>query len=150
MRRKHPARLRHLIPRPRVHGSVDTSRLYITGFGMGGMFTNTTACDHNDWFRGWAPVEGGGPNACAKGDAKPAVIIHQGTLDTIAKTSAGEGTRDFWTKQNGCNSTTTSIYTGCQSYGACDAPVIYCVGAWDHTVSGTARANIWKFFDSLK
>ena len=45
---------------------------------------------------------------------------------------------------------TTSIYTGCSNYGACAEPVIYCVGNWDHTVTATARANIWKFFDSLK
>ena len=34
---------------------VDTSRVYFTGFSMGGMFTNSMACDHNDWFRGFAP-----------------------------------------------------------------------------------------------
>jgi polyhydroxybutyrate depolymerase len=129
---------------------IDPSRVFITGFSMGGMFTNSMACEHVDWFRGYAPVEGGGPNSCAKADAHPAVIIHQGSLDTIAKPSAGEGTRDFWTKQNTCSSTSSSIYTGCQSYADCDAPVIYCVGAWDHYVHGTARANIWTFFNSLK
>jgi polyhydroxybutyrate depolymerase len=130
---------------------VDTARVFITGFSMGGMFTNSMACDHNDWFRGYAPVEGGGPGSCAKADAKPAIIIHQGTADTIATPAkGGEPTRDFWTKQNGCSATTTSIYTGCQSYGTCAEPVIYCVGNWTHTVDRIARANIWKFFDSLK
>ncbi len=129
---------------------VDASRVYLTGFSMGGLFTNSMACAHNDWFRGYAPVEGGGPGSCANANAKPAVIIHQGSADTIAKPEAGEGTRDFWTKQNGCSTMTSSVYTGCSSYGACTAPVIYCVGNWDHTVSSTARANIWKFFDSLK
>jgi polyhydroxybutyrate depolymerase len=129
---------------------VDASRVFITGFSMGGLFTNSMACAHNDWFRGYAPVEGGGPGSCASAAAQPAIIIHQGTADTIAKPEAGEGTRDFWTKQNGCNTTTSSIYTGCLNYGACAEPVIYCTGNWDHTVSGTARANIWKFFDGLK
>ena len=129
---------------------VDTSRVYFTGFSMGGMFTNSMACDHNDWFRGFAPVEGGGPGSCAYADAKPAIIIHQGTADTIAKPAAGEGTRDFWTAQNGCNTTTSSAYTGCLSYGACSEPVLYCTGNWTHTVSSTAKSNIWKFFDSLK
>ena len=77
-------------------------------------------------------------------------MIHHGTADTIVQPSSGEATRDFWCMRNGCNTMTTSIYTGCSSYGACTAPVIYCVGNWDHTVSATARANIWKFFDSLK
>jgi predicted esterase len=129
---------------------VDTSRVYMTGFSMGGLFTNSTACEHVDWFRGFAPVEGGGPSSCANAAAKPAVIIHQGNNDTIAKPEAGQGTRDFWTMRNGCNATTSSIYTGCLSYGACAQPVLYCTGNWDHTVSATARANIWKFFDSLK
>jgi predicted esterase len=129
---------------------IDTNRVFITGFSMGGMFTNSMACDHVDWFHGYAPVEGGGPSSCANANAKPAVIIHQGTLDTIATATAGEGTRDFWTKQNGCNTTTTSVYTGCLSYGACAEPVLYCTGAWDHYVSATAKANIWSFFSSLK
>lgn len=129
---------------------VDTGRVYMTGFSMGGLFTNSMACEHVDWFRGFAPVEGGGPGSCANAAAKPAVIIHQGNNDTIAKPEAGQGTRDFWTMRNGCSATTTSIYTGCLSYGACAQPVLYCTGNWDHTVNSTARANVWKFFDSLK
>ena len=129
---------------------VDASRVYFTGFSMGGMFTNSMACAHHDWFRGYAPVEGAGPGSCANADAKPAVMVHQGTADTIVKPESGQATRDFWAKQNGCNAMTTSIYTGCSSYGDCAEPVIYCVGNWDHTVTATARANIWKFFDSLK
>jgi poly(3-hydroxybutyrate) depolymerase len=129
---------------------IDTSRMFITGFSMGGFFTNSLACAHNDWFRGFAPVSGGGPGSCANAAAKPAIIIHHGTADTIVTPDSGEATRDFWTKQNGCNATTTSIYTGCQTFGACAEPVLYCVGAWDHTVSSTARANIWSFFNSLR
>ena len=52
--------------------------------------------------------------------------------------------------RTGATQTTTSIFTGCTSYGACAQPVVYCVGNWDHTVSSTAKANIWKFFNSLK
>lgn len=128
---------------------VDTKRVFMTGFSMGGLFTNSLACEHSDWFRGYAPVEGGGPGSCANANAKPAVMVHQGTADTIAKPSAGEGTRDFWLGQNGCNQTMTNMYTGCQSYGACASPVVYCLGNWDHTVPRTARANIWAFFNGL-
>jgi len=130
---------------------IDTGRVFFSGFSMGGMFTNSMACDHDDWFRGYAPVEGGGPGTCSHADAKPAIIIHQGTADTIATPEkGGEPTRDFWTKQNGCQTTTTSMYTGCLSYNGCEEPVLYCTGNWDHYVNGTALANIWKFFDSLK
>jgi polyhydroxybutyrate depolymerase len=127
---------------------VDTSREYISGFSMGGMFTNSMACAHSDWFRGFAPVEGGG--SCTNANAQPPIIIHQGTADDIVKIDSGNATRDAWVKQNGCNQTATSVYTGCQSYEGCTEPVIYCVGNWTHTVDRIARANIWKFFDSLK
>ena len=127
---------------------VDTGRVYLTGFSMGGMFTNSMACAHTDWFRGFAPVEGMG--SCTTAGAKPAIIIHQGTADDIVGVESGEATRDAWVNQNGCNQTTTSVYTGCQSYGGCAAPVLYCVGNWTYTVDRIARANIWKFFSSLQ
>ena len=129
---------------------IDTGREFITGFSMGGFFTNSLACAHSDWFRGFAPVSGGGPGSCADANAKPAVIIHHGTADTIVEISSGEGTRDFWRNQNGCADSTTPTLSGCQSYGSCDAPVLYCVGNWDHTISGTATSNILTFFESLE
>lgn len=129
---------------------IDTSREFITGFSMGGMFANAVACLHSNWFRGYAPVEGMGPSNCSSKTAKPAIMIHQGTADTTVTPSAGgEPTRDFWTKQNGCNQTTASAFTGCQSYGACAEPVVYCVGNWSHTVDAIATANIWSFFNGL-
>jgi polyhydroxybutyrate depolymerase len=129
---------------------IDTSRVFITGFSMGGMFTNSIACAHNDWFRGFAPVEGMGPGSCSNANAKPAIIIHQGTGDTlVTPSSGGEPTRDFWLKQNGCSQTTTSAFTGCQSYGACAEPVVYCVGGWDHTINSTISGNVWSFFNGL-
>lgn len=130
---------------------IDQSRVFITGFSMGGMFTNSIACAHHDWFRGFAPVEGLGPGSCADADAKPAVIVHQGTGDTLVTPDQGEATRDFWAKQNGCSQTTTASFTGCQSFSGCasGSPVTYCVGNWDHTITSTAAANIWSFFSGL-
>jgi len=130
---------------------IDTSREYFTGFSMGGLFTNAIACAHASWFRGYAPVEGMGPGTCSDSNAKPSIMIHQGTADTtVTPTAGGEATRDFWIKQNGCNQTTTSAFTGCQSYGACAEPVVYCVGNWNHTVDAIATANIWSFFNGLQ
>ncbi len=130
---------------------IDPSRIFIAGFSMGGMFTNSIACAHNDWFRGFAPVEGLGPGSCADAGAQPAIIIHQGTKDTLVGPDQGEGSRDFWIGQNGCNQTTTSSFTGCETYDGCSdgKPVVYCVGDWDHTITATATANIWSFFEDL-
>ena len=130
---------------------IDPNRVYFTGFSMGGMFTNSIACAHSSWFRGYAPVEGMGPGSCSDKNAKPAIMIHQGTADTtVTPTAGGEATRDFWIGQNGCNQTTTSSFTGCTSYSGCAQPVVYCVGNWNHTISSTATANIWSFFNGLQ
>lgn len=137
---------------------IDTSRVFLAGFSMGGLFTNSAACDHPEWFRGFAPVEGMGPGgsqdgtkplSCANANAKPAIMIHQGTADTSVKTVEGEKTRDFWSTQNGCTKTTTSAFTGCQSYSACAQPVVYCLGSWSHTIDAQATGNIWSFFSGL-
>jgi polyhydroxybutyrate depolymerase len=130
---------------------VDPSRVFITGFSMGGFFTNSLACAHSDWFRAFAPVAGGGPGSCANANAKPAIMLHHGTTDDIVTIDSGEASRDFWVEHNGCASTTTQSYTGCQSYGSCPeaSPVTWCVGNWNHTISATASANIWSFFDSF-
>jgi len=137
---------------------IDTSRVFLAGFSMGGLFTNFAACDHSDWFRAYAPVEGMGPGgsqdgtqplSCANQNAQPAIMIHQGTADTNVPPAQGEKTRDFWATQNGCNKTTTASFTGCQSYSACAQPVIYCVGSWTHTIDPQAASNIWSFFSGL-
>ena len=129
---------------------IDKSRVFITGFSMGGFFTNTIACAHNDWFRGFAPVAGGGPNSCADG-VESAIMIHHGTADDIVDISSGEGSRDFWVEQNGCSQTSSSSFTGCESYEGCPdtKPVAYCTGNWNHTISSQAAANIWSFFSEL-
>jgi poly(3-hydroxybutyrate) depolymerase len=130
---------------------IDPSRVFITGFSMGGFFTNSLACAHHDWFRGFAPVAGGGPGSCANAAAKPAIMLHHGTADDIVTIDSGEGSRDFWIEQNGCTEATTSSFSGCQSYGGCPdaSPVIWCVGNFNHTITSTTSANIWSFFDGL-
>lgn len=137
---------------------IDTSRVFLAGFSMGGLFTNFTACEHPDWFRAYAPVEGMGPGgsqdgtqplSCANADAKPAIMIHQGSADTNVPPAQGEKTRDFWLTRNGCSKTTSASFTGCQSYSACAEPVTYCAGSWDHTITSQATANIWSFFSGF-
>lgn len=131
---------------------IDPSRRFIAGFSMGGYFTNSLACAHNDWFRGYAPVGAGGPGSCTNAAAQPAVMIHHGTADDIVGIENGEATRDFWTEHNGCDQSATSSYSGCQSYNGCPdaSPVVYCVGNWNHTINETVAANVWSFFDGLE
>lgn len=130
---------------------IDTNRVFIAGFSMGGFFTNALACAHSDWFRAFAPIAGGVAGAsCADASAKPPIMIHHGTADNIVEFSSGEATRDYWNKQNGCSGTSKSSYTGCESYDTCAQPVVFCVGNWDHDITGTVTGNVWSFFNGFK
>lgn len=131
---------------------VDPSRVFIAGFSMGGFFTNSLACAHPEWFRGFSPIAGGGPGSCSNAAAKPPIMIHHGTADDIVEFKSGEGSRDFWVENNECSQMTTSSFMDCQSYSGCatNSPVIWCVGNYNHTITSTTSANIWSFFDGLK
>ncbi len=131
---------------------VDPSREFISGFSMGGFFTNALACEHPDWFRGFAPVAGGGPMGCTNANAKPAIMIHHGTADDIVTIDNGEGSRDFWRDRNACQMAGKSSFSGCTSYDGCpeQSPVVWCIGNFNHTINSTTAANIWSFFSGLK
>jgi polyhydroxybutyrate depolymerase len=130
---------------------IDKNRVFIAGFSMGGFFTNALACAHSDWFRAFAPISGGvSGTSCSDPNAKPPIMIHHGTADTIVQYSSGESTRDYWTKQNGCSQTSKSSYTGCVSYDGCAQPVTFCTGSWDHDITQTVTGNVWTFFSGLQ
>jgi polyhydroxybutyrate depolymerase len=129
---------------------IDQARVFIAGFSMGGFFTNSIACEHPDWFRGFAPVAGGGPQ-CGSADAKVAIMVQHGTADDIVGIDSGEGSRDFWLTQNGCGQTSTTSLNNCAFYDGCpsDSPVAWCTGNYDHYIPNEVAENIWSFFSSL-
>ena len=64
---------------------VDASRVYITGFSMGGFFTNSVACAHHDWFRGFARhLRGADPAPARPPPPSLPVMIHHGTADAVS------------------------------------------------------------------
>ncbi len=130
---------------------IDETRIFISGFSMGGFFTNQMACDNADWFRAFAPVAGGGPQACANPSVQSAIMVQHGTADDIVELSSGEGSRDFWLEQNGCASSTSSSLNNCQFYDDCaaDKPVAWCTGNYDHYIPNEVASNIWSFFSSF-
>ena len=129
---------------------IDTSRVFIVGFSMGAFFTNAIACDRNDWFRGFAPIAGGGPSACGD-DIEAAIMVQHGTADLIVDDSSGEESRNTWIEQNGCSSSSMSSFKGCESYEGCSEgkPVVWCTGNYDHYIPEDVTANIWSFFSGL-
>lgn len=143
---------------------IDTSKVFLTGFSMGGGFTMDTACQKSSMFRAFATVEGYGPGGvnaatkptCANASAKAAIMIIQGSTDTTVTPAMGQASLSFWTGENGCSSTTTtpsgSGFSSCTAYEDCTSslPVYYCTGTWVHTITTTAAGDVWAFFSSFK
>ena len=143
---------------------VDTSRIFVTGFSMGGMMTESLACDHSKVFRAFAPVAGWGPGGfggmttpnCSDSSVAVPILITQGSADTTVKPAYGEASRDFWIKRNGCTSTTRKMTVAsggasCVAYQGCKdgLAVDYCTHSGAHMVPNNAGSYIWSFFSSL-
>lgn len=129
---------------------IDTTRIFITGFSMGGFFTNSIACAHGDWFRAFAPVAGGGPQGC-ENESPVAIMVQHGTQDDIVEISSGEGSRDHWLDVNGCDQTSMKSLNNCDFYAGCpdDHPVAWCTGSYDHYIPNEVASNIWSFFSGF-
>jgi polyhydroxybutyrate depolymerase len=140
---------------------INPQRVFVIGFSNGGFMTNTLACVRGDKIRGAAPESGGGPSGTCKGPM--AWIGTHGTLDSTVKLSSGEGSRDYWVAENGCDPTPVpynpqpkpgggkDLPPTCEKYEGCKAgaPLSWCTfegghdyQAWTHTVAG-------QFFDAL-
>jgi poly(3-hydroxybutyrate) depolymerase len=110
---------------------IDTSKVFLTVFSMGGGFTMDTACQKTTMFRAFATVEGYGPGGvsaatnptCTNASAKAAIMIVQGTTDPTVTPAMGQASLAFWTGKNGCSSTTTtrsgSGFTSCEAHEDC-------------------------------
>jgi polyhydroxybutyrate depolymerase len=142
---------------------VDTSKIFVTGFSMGGWMTENFACDHAKVFRAFAPVAGWGPGDMSTGHgSKPScsdtsiavpILITQGTSDTTVTPDNGANSRDFWIARDGCTTTTATMSTsGCVAYQGCKAglAVDYCTHSGGHMVPSNAGTYIWSFFSSFK
>ncbi len=145
---------------------IDSHRVFATGFSMGGIFVNGVGCLRGgSTVRGIIPVAGSGPNpnlgpaseadiACPSGTPKGdvAVMIIHGTADTNALFKYGQWEANYWTRAEGCSSTTTNLsspYQGCVGYQGCRVPVDFCQHSGGHMVPSTAAANIWAFIGNL-
>lgn len=130
---------------------VDTSRIFVTGFSYGAMFTNTLGCQMGDVFRAIAPASGGGPNGNCIG--KPAAVVIHGSADTTVNVSSGIASRDHWLGANHCGATTVAMEPSpCVVYQGCDpgTPVAWCEHAQGHMIlSSFFGPAIWNFFSQF-
>ena len=145
---------------------VDTSRVFVTGFSMGGWMTDNFACDHAKVFRAFAPVAGWGPGdmqtghgtkpSCSVGNVTVPIRITQGSADTTVTPENGTNSRNFWIGQNGCSSPTTPVFSTsaqatCVSSPGCKTglPVDFCTHSGGHMVPSNAGTYIWEFFNTF-
>jgi len=87
---------------------VDRAHVFVTGFSMGGYFSNRIGCKRPDLVAAVAPHSGGGPPAGCVPGVKPVMLIH-GTGDTLITYSCGVQARDFWVMHNGCSTAVDNV-----------------------------------------
>jgi polyhydroxybutyrate depolymerase len=149
---------------------IDSKRIFATGFGAGGTFTNVLGCYRANVLRAIAPVTSeepstGGPAQC---EGHVAVWMAQGENDPYSSlTMNGIPARDFWLQENACSSTTVideATPNACVDYEGCLSgyPVDWCVHDEGHNWPSTssficqdaavcfdAGPAIWSFFSSF-
>ncbi|HEX4339335.1 MAG TPA: hypothetical protein VH062_25685 [Polyangiaceae bacterium] len=102
---------------------VDHDHVFMSGFSMGGYFSNETGCLRKE-IRAIAPHSGGThPLSTCKVGHKPVILFHF-TTDALISYSCGQGARDEWATHNGCNTAspmTTMVKGGSCEYYSCPA-----------------------------
>ncbi len=131
---------------------VDESRLFATGFSMGGIMTARLGCTMADVFRGVAPMSASLPNEC-DGDFPPLPYLGtHGENDKTISIAQGEHVRDSYVARNGCGSTVGSMNeNGCENHNDCQSasPTRWCVFDGQHVPFPHAGVEIWDFFRRL-
>lgn len=138
---------------------VDPARIFSFGFSYGARMSNELGCLRPNVLRGVAPVSGYGPiGPCAAGPVGVWMLNNQDDptvpfYHSAPQNFSGEDTRDFWIKQNGCTSATTTVTpAGCLSYKGCatDAPLTFCAEATGgHSFPPIVYDGIWGFISSF-
>ena len=112
---------------------VDRDHVFVTGFSMGGYFTNHAGCMRSD-IRAIAPHSGGAHELAGCLVSRKPVILFHGSLDPLVPPGCSDPNArpipnvtpaaDAWAEHNGCSTTTTSRMEGdatCIHYEACPA-----------------------------
>jgi poly(3-hydroxybutyrate) depolymerase len=155
---------------------IDAAHVFVTGFSMGGYFTNHAGCERPD-IRAIAPHSGGthALDACPS-QHKPVIIFH-GTADPIVPPGCSDPdalipagatpSAEAWAAHNGCATTTHDVDVAggtCRYYDGCpaDGQVALCTFTlMGHCWAGgplgsiyacpgyeSATALEWQFFKS--
>jgi poly(3-hydroxybutyrate) depolymerase len=110
---------------------IDRTHIFMTGFSMGGYFSNETGCLRPE-IRAIAPHSGGTHDLGACVTRRKPAIIHHYTDDSLIAYDCGVETRNRWVARNGCSMSapdTVMVKGGrCEYYRGCpaDGQVAFC------------------------
>lgn len=147
---------------------VDRERVFVTGFSMGGYFSNHVGCQKADSIRAIAPASGGTYAGDCAGGPLPVLLLH-GTSDALISPMCGTQARDLWVVRNGCSTEFDMLpVTGghCERHKGCPAGGQVTLCLFDGMAHGWAGASqqgptafygggtqfenatelVWKFF----
>jgi poly(3-hydroxybutyrate) depolymerase len=102
---------------------IDRERVFVTGFSMGGYFSNHVGCAHSDRVRAVAAHSGGTYTGSCDRSPMPVLIVH-GSADGLINLECGTQARDEWVARNGCSSEFDIVPVaggGCQEHRDCPA-----------------------------
>lgn len=120
---------------------VDRRHIFVTGFSMGGYFTNETGCLRSS-IAAIGPHSGGSHDLGACPVSHKPVILFHGMSDGLIPVACGTEARDRWVARNGCRSDveTVAVKGGhCEYSKGCpaDAQVALCLfDGMDHGWAG--------------
>lgn len=132
---------------------VDKSRVFATGWSMGGYMANGLGCYRAGTFRAIASCSGGTPGPKpgltpyppCEGQL-PALVIH-GSEDTVIPISEGTTIRDRFATNNGCGSSTAAVEPSpCVAYDGCEQPTHWCEFSGGHEWPDFVTDAVWDFF----
>ena len=137
-----------LIQRATAEHCIDTSRIYAIGFSWGGWMATQVACALGASLRGFVSVAGGGPGGSCAGPVG-GMVVH-GTNDGAEPIAAGTQSRDKFQGIDGCgDSLGTASVPGCQAFGDCTKPLLWCQHEGGHEIPGFVTENLESFLLSL-
>lgn len=113
---------------------IDREHMFVTGWSMGGYFSNEIGCLRSD-IRAIAPHSGGSHDLSKCPQMRKPVLIMHFEPDGLIPYRCGVETRDRWVERNGCQATSPEIKMvnggSCEYYKGCpaDAQVAFCTFA---------------------
>jgi polyhydroxybutyrate depolymerase len=142
----------------RLRDTYCVGSAYSMGHSFGGYMSNALGCFRGGTdpgeVRAIAPIAGGGPFGACPGDPVSAVVIH-GMTDMVVPFTQGEGSRDVWRGDAGCELTSSAITPSpCVAYDGCDGgrAVRWCAHGetafMGHGWPSWAAAATWALFQA--